>query len=158
MEFMDEGICFDLMLRLEGKAETEVNNGGLQILADSTGLAILLFIALFIVLLVCNLTSSTGSQLSPAAISATVMTATNMSTGYTADILLFHKIPNLTTILGAAMMLLAVVTMAVARLPPRSSTPTAEESVPDQRSSSTTTVGSQESLVSFVASEFAEQQ
>ena len=48
MEFMDEGICFDLMLRLEGKAETEVNNGGLQILADSTGLAILLFIALFI--------------------------------------------------------------------------------------------------------------
>ncbi|OLP93450.1 hypothetical protein AK812_SmicGene24664 [Symbiodinium microadriaticum] len=36
----------DIMKRC--KAETEVNNGGLQILADSTGLAILLFIALFI--------------------------------------------------------------------------------------------------------------
>jgi len=134
------------------------NNGGLRILADSAGFAILLFIALLIVLLVCNLTSSTGSQLCPAAISATVMTATNMSTGYAADILLFHKIPNLTTILGAAMMLLAVVTMAVARLPPRSSMPDAAEPVPDLRSRSTTTVGSQESLVSFVASEFAEQQ
>ncbi|CAE7947625.1 NLRC5, partial [Symbiodinium sp. KB8] len=134
------------------------NDGRLQILADSPGFAILLFAALLIVLLVCNLTSSAGSQLCPAAISATVMTATNMSTGYAADILLFHKIPSLTTILGAAMMLLAVVTVAVARLPWRSSVPNAAEHEPDQTSRSTTSVGSQESLVSFVASEFAEQQ
>ena len=49
MTFRDSGIYFGCMLRLNvGKADTQANNGGLRILADSAGFAILLFIALLI--------------------------------------------------------------------------------------------------------------
>ena len=133
------------------------NSGGLQTLADSPGFAVLLLLALLVAMFVSNLTCSVGSQLCPAAISATAITATNMITGYTADILLFHKVPNMLTIFGAVIMLLAVVTVAVARLPPRNSAPNAASSTPEQ-STSTTAIASQESLVSFVASEYAERQ
>ncbi|CAE7412501.1 NLRC5 [Symbiodinium pilosum] len=133
-----------------------VRDGHFQMLADSPALALLIFISLLFVLLVCNLLSSAGSKLCPAAISATVMTATNMSTGYLVDVLLFHKIPNLWTICGALMMLLAVVTVALARLPPRS-VQTAQMPA-DQTTRSTHSRASQQSLVSFIASEFAERQ
>eukprot|EP00490_Sorites_sp_Unknown_P002787 CAMPEP_0114642112 /NCGR_PEP_ID=MMETSP0191-20121206/2645_1 /TAXON_ID=126664 /ORGANISM="Sorites sp." /LENGTH=100 /DNA_ID=CAMNT_0001854255 /DNA_START=243 /DNA_END=545 /DNA_ORIENTATION=+ len=66
--------------------------------------------------------------------------------GYVIDILMFHQIPTKLTMLGAAMMLLAVMTIALTRLPKtRTKEPTAS-------------VASPTSLASFVASEFAEYQ
>ena len=88
------------------------NSGGLQILAASPGCTVLLLLALLVAVLVSYLTCSIGSQLCPAAISATAIPPTNMITGYAADILLFRKVPNMSTIFGAVITLLAMVAAA----------------------------------------------
>lgn len=104
--------------------------------------------------LVANYLASAGAKRSPAAISATVFTAVSMSVGYAAQVAIFRRPPSLLTIAGAVLMLVAVVMMAFARLPPRrwKAQPTAclpsPSPVPPQNP---------ESLADFVASEYAEQ-
>uniref|UniRef100_A0A7S4QCX4 EamA domain-containing protein n=2 Tax=Alexandrium monilatum TaxID=311494 RepID=A0A7S4QCX4_9DINO len=56
-----------------------------------------------------------GSMWCPAAVGATVMTAATMVTGYVAQTILFGETPQLLTMLGAGLMLAAVVLMALTR-------------------------------------------
>jgi drug/metabolite transporter (DMT)-like permease len=107
---------------------------------------------------VAALSNSTASKLCPAALSATVNTSSSMIFGYLAQTLLFDDVPNLVTICGATLMLSAIVIMAVARSPSRSTTTTAadkyavgggEEIQADDDRSET------DSLSSFIAAEFS---
>jgi len=133
---------------------------------ESPAIAVSLFLCLLTVVLMSNLMSSVGSKMCPAAISSTVLTATSMGTGYLVDVFIFHKIPNYLTILGALMMLLAVVTVATARLPHRQQDAVATHamplpagiSVPASDESGPRGDSSQRSLASFIASEYAEEQ
>jgi len=111
-----------------------------------------------------------GSKLCPAAVSATVTTATNMFVGYAAQIGIFGERPHWITVSGAGLMLAAVVMVAAARLPRRSRGPqrnvgSLEEAqnppqpLAGQGGACTAAApAEEESLGSFIASEFAEEQ
>jgi len=94
-----------------------------------------------------NFLATVGAKRCPAAISATLMTAVSMGVGYGAQIAIFKQMPNSFTLVGALLMLLAVVTMAFARLPKAQTEPSIAPSVQSSRS-----------LASFVASEYAVRQ
>merc|ERR1712048_135438 len=102
-----------------------------------------------------NFFATVGAKRCPAAISATLMTAISMSVGYAAQIVIFKEMPNTFTLIGALLMLVSVVTMAIARLP----APTAGESPnPPEVPQTPSSIRSATSLASFVASEYAERQ
>lgn len=104
-----------------------------------------------------NILSSVASKKCPAALSSTMMNGSCMAFGYVMDILIFHKVPTKLTVIGAAMMLLAVMTMALTRLP-RKSTRTENQLSTKEDTATPSSVASATSLASFVASEFAERQ
>lgn len=104
-----------------------------------------------------NILSSVASKKCPAALSSTMMNGSCMAFGYVMDILIFHKVPTKLTVIGAAMMLSAVMTMALTRLP-RKSTRTENQLSTKEDTATPSSVASATSLASFVASEFAERQ
>merc|ERR1712187_919785 len=59
-----------------------------------------------------NIAATMGAMRCPAAVSATLMTASTMGAGYAAQVLVFDRPPTLPAGLGATMMLLSVVIMA----------------------------------------------
>mmetsp|Transcript_123512 Transcript_123512/g.395062 ORF Transcript_123512/g.395062 Transcript_123512/m.395062 type:complete len:202 (-) Transcript_123512:219-824(-) len=110
-----------------------------------------------------------GPKFCPAALSATVYTASSMLSGYTAQIVLFGVIPGAYTLGGAALMLLAVFAMALARhsQPKKEAmSPTASPTADGQQSpldidmspapTNDLDNGETESLATFIASEFSE--
>lgn len=105
---------------------------------------------------------SLGSQLCPAAVSATVFTGSGMVFGYMSQVMLFGRSPDMLTILGSALMLLAVVIMTVFRVQPSPQADAEDVSGPAKSASEVHEVppiedqDDSESLVSFAASEFAE--
>lgn len=105
--------------------------------------------------------SCAGSMLCPAAISATVYTASTMFFGYVAQTVFFGSSPEFVTVLGAGLMLVAVALMACAGR----TTSTVSDSVSeksevhsevDAKSTSVDGEDDTESLSSFVASEFSD--
>lgn len=94
--------------------------------------------------------SCAGSNLCPAAISATVYTAASMVFGYAVQSILFAAIPDSVTIGGAGLMLLAVSLMAFADRP--SQTDAQPEASPAEDDDSQSVA----SFASFVASEFSD--
>lgn len=77
-----------------------------------------LFVALFLVMQIGAVGSnSAGASWCPAAVSATTSTCSKMVSGYIAQALLFGKAPGALTLCGAAIMMVAVLIMALARLP-----------------------------------------
>uniref|UniRef100_A0A7S2KKM9 EamA domain-containing protein n=1 Tax=Zooxanthella nutricula TaxID=1333877 RepID=A0A7S2KKM9_9DINO len=58
---------------------------------------------------------SVGAQLSPAAVGSTTVTSVYMSSSYICQVVFFEDMPGMGTMVGAALMLLAVVTMALAQ-------------------------------------------
>mmetsp|Transcript_18363 Transcript_18363/g.38214 ORF Transcript_18363/g.38214 Transcript_18363/m.38214 type:complete len:384 (+) Transcript_18363:23-1174(+) len=123
-------------------------------------LALALVVLLIVVTFLGNFLSTVGAKRCPAAVSATWMTAVSMGVGYAAQTLIFKQVPTALTLAGAFMMFLAVVTMAIARLPPRQRTRETSSGPPPDLSSSAAASPSSESrsLASFVASEYAERQ
>lgn len=123
-------------------------------------LAWLVFHVLLIV--VGLLGGSLGSMLCPAAVSATVFTGSGMVFGYGSQVFIFGRAPDLLTIAGSVLMLLAVVIMTVFRVQP--ALPSGEEGSgveqgspsPSVRDAATEDKEDDESLMSFAASEFAE--
>lgn len=103
-----------------------------------------------------------AAQICPASVSATVDTATRMTSGYAAQVILFGASLDPLTISGAVLMFASVATMALLQAPAVPSEPS-EESVeiesnkPAQTEDEATTNDDEEleSLASFVASEFA---
>jgi len=71
-----------------------------------------------------------GSVMCPAAVSASIRTASAMGFGYAAEVLLFHTPLQPLTIVGAALMLVAVVTMATTRVIPQAADCEAETGAP----------------------------
>eukprot|EP00928_Gymnodinium_smaydae_P034236 TRINITY_DN24313_c0_g1_i5.p1 TRINITY_DN24313_c0_g1~~TRINITY_DN24313_c0_g1_i5.p1 ORF type:complete len:218 (-),score=27.74 TRINITY_DN24313_c0_g1_i5:299-952(-) len=140
-----------------------VDDNSFQPVVEAPWQAIQVFSALMLVTFSSNILANTGSRRCPAAVSATVMTAVSMSVGYLAQVAIFQKAPTKLALVGAFMMLLAVVSMAVVRLPPRR-----RETVsmlgqlrsvhPEPASPSITRESSRDTLASFIASEYAERQ
>lgn len=99
-----------------------------------------------------------GSVACPAAVSATVRTASSMICGYMAQTLLFDMVPEVLTIVGAVLMLAAVVIMASVRVSQRQPPVETEtdQHVMSDTGSNVSTDTAKESLACFVASEFAE--
>lgn len=138
-----------------------VPDGRFELLGKSLPQSFLFFCCLAAAIFLTNILSSVASKKCPAALSSTMMNGSCMAFGYVMDILIFHKVPTKLTVIGAAMMLLAVMTMALTRLPRKSARtethlPTKEDTATP---SSAASAGSRAtSLASFVASEFAERQ
>merc|ERR1712151_373423 len=65
---------------------------------------------------------SAGAQMCPAAVSSTVYTSVCMVSGYVAQTALFGLAPVTLTLVGAALMLVAVAIMAVTRVTPPAAT------------------------------------
>jgi len=96
-----------------------------------------------------------GAVLCPAAVSATVYTACTMLFGYLAEVVIFGTNPQLVTLGGSGLMLLAVACMACARPPPDKSPDRvqwgSEDSPPSAPSRESTITSA--SLTSFIFSE-----
>eukprot|EP00929_Paragymnodinium_shiwhaense_P119353 TRINITY_DN91234_c0_g1_i1.p1 TRINITY_DN91234_c0_g1~~TRINITY_DN91234_c0_g1_i1.p1 ORF type:complete len:393 (+),score=70.95 TRINITY_DN91234_c0_g1_i1:151-1329(+) len=113
-------------------------------------------------LLICLVigTTTAGSMLCPAAVSATVNVSARLTLGYLADVVIFGVTVDSLSLCGAALMLVAVLFMACTRRPAAAQeevaaakdpeTPTGQEPV-----SATSLEDETESLASFIASEFA---
>merc|ERR1719401_3277471 len=111
---------------------------------------------------------SAGAKWCPAAASATLSNAAGMVSAYIAQVVLFGMVPKPITLAGAALMLASIVAMALARGPqPRAqdAAPVAlphragelREGVPEAEPSvSAQDDDENESLASFIASEFSE--
>lgn len=128
-----------------------VDDASFEPIRRSPWQAVGLLAGLLLTTLAGNFLSSWGSKRCPAAVSATILTGVNMGVGYAAQVAIFAKPPKLLTVLGAVMMFLAVVVMALARLPPQGRK-VAEPGLPE----TTPSVDShEESLTEFIASEFA---
>lgn len=125
---------------------------------EAPGVAIAFVVVFFVIMLVAQSTNSAGSSWCPAAVSATVNAGSKMVSSYLAQSVFFGKTPELVTMIGAAMMLLAVVIMAAARLPGRrgSSSQIEVDAEPEEEESSHDAFDDDESLASFIASEFVE--
>jgi drug/metabolite transporter (DMT)-like permease len=121
--------------------------------------------ALSFISLVSLVMFSFAAQWCPAAVSATVDTATRMTTGYAAQVLLFSATLDPFTLGGAALMLASVIFMSLAQVPvPSKETPhgqqqvvsgALESSVPHESQNLDNDSDDIDSLASFVAAEFA---
>jgi len=108
------GTVLYVMLSFVG-IPTEAASGGFVELRWPTmvgSIALLTFVAMSDIGL-----GTCGAVLCPAAVSATVNTASAMTSGYLAQVLLRSAIPDSLATLGAVLMLLAVVIMAIPRAP-----------------------------------------
>lgn len=131
-----------------------VPDGRFELLAQAPPKTLLLFMALMIAIFLTNILGSVASKKCPAALSSTLMTGSMMASGYLLDILIFRTVPKTLTVIGAVLMFCAVVTMALTRLPAKALEATGSARTPSARS--TRRAGSDSSLASFAAVEFAE--
>merc|ERR1712176_663869 len=106
-----------------------------------------------------------GAMICPAAVSATTFTGMGMVFGYAAQVAFFDQAPDFMTFVGAFLILCAVVIMTLFRVqqPPSQQDPDRQENVacdkevpPEVPAESHDDELDNESLGSFVASEFAE--
>jgi len=112
---------------------------------------------LFFVTAAGNYLATFGGKRCPAAVSATLMTATSMVVGYGAQVFIFDKPPTTLALIGASLMFFAVVAMTLARLPPRQRKSGEEIELEGSSASIPKDATSpRESLASFVAAEYAE--
>lgn len=138
-----------------------VDDGAVEALSEVPTTTALMLSVMFFTTFGGNFLASAGSKLCPAAISATVTTAMNMSVGYVAQVALFGQKPAVLTLVGAFMMFMAVVIMSFSRLPPKpinahvNVAQLPAGSVPEEVSTEASTAS--ESLVEFIASEFAQE-
>eukprot|EP00931_Biecheleriopsis_adriatica_P119674 TRINITY_DN94894_c0_g1_i1.p1 TRINITY_DN94894_c0_g1~~TRINITY_DN94894_c0_g1_i1.p1 ORF type:complete len:375 (+),score=80.47 TRINITY_DN94894_c0_g1_i1:86-1126(+) len=128
-----------------------VKDAPLQLIFEAPLRTLALTAGLFVMIVVLVLSLTLGSQKCPAAVSSTIMTSVQMSLGYALQTLTHHEPPQLLTLLGAGLMLLAVSLMAFARWTAKS--PASPEEV--QSPASTSSMKSDVSLASFIASEFS---
>jgi len=112
--------------------------------------------ALFLMVVILVVSLTLGSQKCPAAVSSTILTSMQMSLGYVLQALTHSEPPQLLTLLGAGLMLLAVILMALARWMGQKSQSCPEAEVEAVQSPiSSMSMKSNSSLASFIASEFA---
>lgn len=131
-------------------------------------LACLFCFIMMLLLLLASSSLNAGAQLCPVAMSSTVFTSVNMSLNYAAQVLLDREMPQMLSLLGAALMLSAVSLMAFARwlhaVPPGKDFAagqhenTSFENAPNASSVEVVQANEDEdteSLVSFIAAEFS---
>lgn len=122
--------------------------------------AIALVTTFFLIAFGAMATNSAASSWCPAAVSATTSTGSKMVSGYIAQSLLLGRQIEPLTICGAALMLIAVIIMAAARLPGRravdSSADAATESQATDDHIDHMDDDEIESIASFIAAEFVE--
>lgn len=109
-----------------------VPDGRFQSLTASPGNSALLFLGLTVIISAANLLTMVASKKCPAALSSTLMTGSQMTTGYLLDFAVFHSVPKVRTMLGATLMFFSVVTMALTRLPAKSHVPESTMEVPNE--------------------------
>lgn len=104
--------------------------------------------------ILCTAACVVGSVLCPAAVSTTVYTSANMTSGYLAQLFLYNVRPSPLTLTGASLMLASVVTMVCSRQPAKLTGDTLDcsEACSD---STPKEINDDESIASFMASEFA---
>lgn len=136
-----------------------VDDASLVAALDSPGEIAFWIALLFTCMLTGTLSMSNAAKLCPAAVSAMMCTATMMIIGYVAQILFLGVTPETSTIGGACLMFLGVVSMVVARAAssgPAAEVPQDQQVVEDASSPDTAADDDEaESLASFVSSEFA---
>lgn len=91
---------------------------GMEDFVASPEIAVALVLSLMVLTFSGSFLASAGAKLCPAAISATVYTATSMVTNYAGQILIFEQSPKALTLAGASAMLLAVAAISMDRLMP----------------------------------------
>eukprot|EP00931_Biecheleriopsis_adriatica_P101944 TRINITY_DN76991_c0_g1_i1.p1 TRINITY_DN76991_c0_g1~~TRINITY_DN76991_c0_g1_i1.p1 ORF type:complete len:381 (-),score=83.10 TRINITY_DN76991_c0_g1_i1:172-1314(-) len=121
-----------------------------------------MLLALLSLSLVGSMCMSVGAQLCPAAASSTIWTSVGMSLGYLAQYLMTQRPPELLSLVGAGLMLLAVMVIAFTRLQSSVSDPPTEMTSQSPAASTNTNEAvdpieddDAESLSSFIASEFS---
>jgi len=137
----------------------------LQPVWESLGLALGLMAAYAALMAAGMCAGSAAAMWCPAAVSATMNTGAKMLSGYLAQTLLFEQAPEVVTLIGAALMLAAVLIMATARSSGHNAA--SEETQPAQDGKTTADGQPQagqerelgeeeetESLASFIAAEF----
>eukprot|EP00441_Pelagodinium_beii_P002639 CAMPEP_0197688262 /NCGR_PEP_ID=MMETSP1338-20131121/105170_1 /TAXON_ID=43686 ORGANISM="Pelagodinium beii, Strain RCC1491" /NCGR_SAMPLE_ID=MMETSP1338 /ASSEMBLY_ACC=CAM_ASM_000754 /LENGTH=372 /DNA_ID=CAMNT_0043270455 /DNA_START=20 /DNA_END=1138 /DNA_ORIENTATION=+ len=131
---------------------------------STPGLTCASLAVLMLVTLVYAVAMNAGSQMCPAVISSTIFTSVQMTLGYLAQTFYQREPPQVITMLGAVLMLLAVLLMAVGRSKTSTTSNMAEDRVePECLESEFTSYTSDivarapstESLASFIAAEFA---
>jgi len=143
-----------------------VDDNSLQRIVAFPWQAVGVLVSLMLVTFLGNYSANAGAKKCPAAVGSTVKTGTSLCVGYAAQVVIFNEPPTLISLLGALMMFLAAVTMAIARLPRKTShevdvianvmeagSPEAASGVsemPDETAA--------KSLAAFIASEYAERQ
>lgn len=105
--------------------------------------------------ILCTAACVIGSVLCPAAVSTTVYTSANMTSGYVAQLLLSNATPSPLTLSGSSLMLLAVIIMVFFRTPAESVGNTLDDRVPASDNLAKEDDDDDESIASFIASEFA---
>jgi len=151
-----------------------VEDGPLEPLLETPAVGLGMFMAFLLLLSGCVFTISLGSAMCPAAASSTIFTSVSMVLGYVAQSIIHRQHPDVFTKVGAALMLLAVSLIAVARwwqskvaaaseleapLLPEDDSNATENSAEEEGSKGIIDVSSAdsktESLASFIAAEFA---
>jgi len=131
-----------------------VDDSSLQSLLDSPAEGTGWIVFHIILLILAIATNSAGSMWCPAAVSATVNSTSRILCGYVADVLLFRLAISPLSLAGAGLMLSGVIVMALVR------TPTSAKSAAEaEEGMQPASEGDEnESLASFVAAEFAQQE
>ncbi|CAK9050249.1 unnamed protein product [Durusdinium trenchii] len=133
-----------------------VPDGHFELLWSSPEKTLVFLASCIFLLFVSNLAQSMAAKLCPAALSSTLITGTQMASGFLLDVFVFHKVPKALTLLGASLMFFAVITMALTRLPRRARVADPPQQVPPAEAEAT--VDTPKSLASFAASEYAERE
>lgn len=159
---LQEGVALVLLSLLGFFAEPSLQGSLERVPLNVLGV----FVALFLASVFGSFTMSYGAQLCPAAASSTIFTSVGMTMGYTAQSLMSQESPELLTLSGVALMLLAVMLMASAKQQSAGSATDQSQSVDysintnETESSASpsqdeTVDDGTESLASFIASEFS---
>lgn len=107
---LQEGVCLCIVA-----SKGLVEDGPLDVLTTNPVKCMVWLVALLAVFLFAIVTMSVGSQICPAAASSTIYTSVSMSLGYVAQTYIHNLKPELFQIVGAVMMFLAVVFIAIDR-------------------------------------------
>jgi len=93
-----------------------VEDYSLEALGQTPAQAVAWFGLLALFMVTAMMASSAGSSRCPVAVASVIFTGVNMAGGYLAQTLLFHSPPKILTLVGASLMLVAVVATSQANL------------------------------------------
>jgi len=144
-----------VVLFIMGSIPSVFEDYSLGVLAAYPWEAFLVIVVGCVLAMLCTAATVIGSALCPAAVSTTAYTSANMTSGYVAQLLLYNATPSPLTLSGALLMLAAVIIMVFSRKPAKSVDDMLADHVPSCDNLANGDNDDDESIASFIASEFA---